>query len=208
MWQAWRASASPAEAFNTSFSPEPPASSCLLRKSQTKLLLLHFPLFHTKAAHEGSHHPLVTADSSHCELGDCPAQETTSLRWEGAECGHGVSRGSPTPVSPRPPTHGSARVSPWRLFSSCPSCHPKSHHPPGWALCVTLASQGLGMQLWWKGGLRIPFLLPQRHQLCVPKLGAVMSPKVPVLLCRKLRCVHGLQKLRMLDGRCEAAWKP
>lgn len=43
-----------------------------------------FPFCTPKAAHAGSHHPLVTAESSHCELGDCPAHETTSVRWEAA----------------------------------------------------------------------------------------------------------------------------
>lgn len=115
--------------------------------------LLYFPLFHA-LSHQGSHHPLVTADSSHCQLGDCPAQETTSLRWEGAECAHGVARGSPTPLSPCPPTRSSARL----VFPHGDrSVHvqavtPKATRPLGWALGwfghKPWPAKGLGMQLW------------------------------------------------------------
>lgn len=146
---------------------------------------------HTKAAHTGSHHPPVTADSSHCELRGCPAHETTSLRWEGAECGHGVARGSPTPVSPCPATHGSARV----VFPQGDSSeiHVQAVTPkPNNLLdghCGGLATNPgqprAGVQLWQNGELRNPLLLPRRYQLCVHELRAVMYPQSPCSALQK-----------------------
>lgn len=208
MWQAWRASS--AEAFNTSFSPEPPAESCLLRKSQTKMQLQTFsPFAHPKQ----------------------PTQALTTLLWQlshptvswgivllmrppvwGGGCSVAMRFSHPCESMSSHPWLCQTCLSPRRSFrSSRPSCHPKIHQPFGWALWwfghKPWPAKGLGMQLWWNGELR---KCSRGTNSVSTSSGQWCSPKAPVLLCTKLSeegCVHRLQKLSTLDGRCEAAWK-